>query len=131
MFHTYMDEIRKMRKHSSYFHPILNIFPFKSSDPTILEQMVYISRGHAYMYIPMSYTMCSICIRSTKNSKFEASKKFIKSTFLCHGPLQFLPDHLSCLSKRKTRWTMSGHLLGFKNYILGTSTSMVPLPFFL
>ena len=42
-----------------------------------------------------------------------------------------LSDHLSCLSQRKTRWTMSVHLLGLKNYILGTLTFIVPLPFFL
>jgi hypothetical protein len=53
--------------------------------------------------------------------------------FLCHGamgPCLLLPGHISCLSQRKTRWTMSVHLLGLKIYILGTSTSMVPLPFF-
>jgi hypothetical protein len=30
----------------------------------------------------------------------------------------------------KIRWTMSVHLFCLQNYILGTSTSMVPLPFF-
>ena len=28
------------------------------------------------------------------------------------GPYLFLPDHLSCLSQCKTRWTMTMHLLG-------------------
>ena len=45
------------------------------------------------------------------------------------GPCLFLPDHLSYLSQRKTQWTMSVHLLGFKTHILGTLTSVVPLPF--
>jgi hypothetical protein len=45
-------------------------------------------------------------------------------------PCLLLLDHLSCLSQRKTRWTMSVHLFCLKIYILGTSTSMVPLPFF-
>jgi hypothetical protein len=30
------------------------------------------------------------------------------------GPCLLLPDHLSCLSQRKTCWTMSEHLSGFK-----------------
>ena len=46
------------------------------------------------------------------------------------GPCIFLPDHLSCSSQRKTRWTMLVHLLGFINYILGTLTFMVPLAIF-
>ena len=49
--------------------------------------------------------------------------------FLCHGPLPFSLDHLSCLSLQ-TRWTKSVHLLGLENYILGTLTFMVPLPFY-
>ena len=43
------------------------------------------------------------------------------------GPCLILLDHLSCLSRRKTRWTMLVHLLNLTNCILGTSTSMVPL----
>ena len=50
--------------------------------------------------------------------------------FSAMGSWLFLVDHLSCLSHRKTRWTMPVHLLGLENYILGTSTFMVPLPFF-
>ena len=32
------------------------------------------------------------------------------------GPCILLPVHLSCLSQRKTRGTMSVHLLGLKLY---------------
>ena len=35
----------------------------------------------------------------------------------------FLLDHLSCLSHRKTSWTMLVHLLSLENSILGTSSS--------
>ena len=30
-----------------------------------------------------------------------------------------LPDHISCLSQRKPRWTMSMHLLGFEILYFG------------
>ena len=35
------------------------------------------------------------------------------------GPCLFLPYHFSCLSHRKTRWTMWMHLLDLKNIYFG------------
>ena len=51
---------------------------------------------------------------------------------LVRCPMSFLIPYITLKSSQhKTRWTMSVHLLGFDNHILGTSTSMVPLPIFL
>jgi hypothetical protein len=46
-------------------------------------------------------------------------------------PCLFLLDHLFCLSHRKTHWTMSVDYVGLQICLLGTSTSMVTLTFFL
>ena len=45
-------------------------------------------------------------------------------------PSLSLPNHISCLSHRKPRWTMSVYYLGLKICLRGTSTFMVTLSFF-
>ena len=54
----------------------------------------------------------------------------LKEFFYAMGPHHFLPDHLFCLSHRKTRWTISTDYVGLKLCLLGTSTFMVTLTFF-
>ena len=44
----------------------------------------------------------------------------------CFPPL---PEHLFCLSHRKTRWTMSMDNVGLETCLLGTSNSMATLIF--
>ena len=46
------------------------------------------------------------------------------------GPCLLVPEHLFCLSHRKTRWTMSLDNLCLKIWLLGISNSMVTLTFF-
>jgi hypothetical protein len=42
----------------------------------------------------------------------------------------FLLEHLCCISRRKTCWTMSMDNVGLTIYLLETSNSMVTLTFF-
>ena len=47
----------------------------------------------------------------------------------CVGPCFFLLEHLFCLSHCKTRWIVSVDDVGLKVRLLGTSNSMMSLPF--
>ena len=47
------------------------------------------------------------------------------------GPCLFLQEHLFCLSRRKTPWTMSVDNVGLKICLLGTSNFMAHRHFFL
>ena len=57
-------------------------------------------------------------------------EKFIITTFLCHGPMIFLPYHLFCLSHPKTCWTVLVDNVGLQICLLGTLTSIITLTFF-
>ena len=62
--------------------------------------------------------------------KKNSLKTYYTSMTLPLGPCLFLPNHLFCLSHRKTRWTMSVNYVSLKTCLLGTSTFMVTLIFF-
>ena len=51
--------------------------------------------------------------------------------FFAMGPWLFLLEHLFCLSHRKICWIMSMDNVGLKICLLGTSSSMIILTFFL
>ena len=53
----------------------------------------------------------------------------IITSFLCHGLLPFLLEHLFCLSHRKTCWTMSVNNVRLQICLLRSSNSMITLSF--
>ena len=55
---------------------------------------------------------------------------YYKNIYLPWALAFFLPEHLFCLSHRKTRWTMSMDSVSIKICLLGTLNFMITLTFF-